>query len=74
MTTKPNKMTISIVDFEAGLDDDQAIEALKRWNCHEELLEALKELTGYVNARYGNHGPLKMWTKVQNAIAKAEEK
>lgn len=37
-----------------------------------ELLEALKELDQYVHARYGNHGPLSMWDKVRNSIAKAE--
>lgn len=41
-------------------------------NSHAELLEALKELFEYADKRIGNHGPINMWTKVKNAIVKAE--
>lgn len=48
------------------------IQACNRDHIFEELLESLKKLRGYVHSRYGNHGPIHMWTRVNEVIDKAE--
>lgn len=33
----------TLIDFEAGMDPDQAKEALRRWEQHDKLLQALQK-------------------------------
>lgn len=63
--------TITLDKHEMVIDRED-FERLKR--SHAELLGALKALDEYAQKRIGNHGPINMWTKVRNAIAKAEGK
>lgn len=62
-----SKHTLTLVDFEAGMDPEQAEEALRRWDIHKELLEALKL------ASFESKNPIRKnaWNKL---ITKAEAK
>lgn len=73
------KYTPTILDFEAGLDSyEQAKEALRRWECHAELLEACKQLIKALNqipnqrvhGEYETTYKLIVWA--ESTIAKAE--
>lgn len=67
--------TPTILDFEAGLDTyEQSKEALKRWRCHSELLEQLKNAAYFVGQLAPGielSGVVKKWN---DAIAKAEDR
>ncbi len=68
--------TPTIVDFEAGMNDSQAAEALRRWNAHDELVAALKtahrivlQSSGYND---GNRAHTFCVEEIEAALAKAE--
>lgn len=62
-----------LVDFEAGMDDDQASEALHRWKMHPKLLSAVETALNYMeNDDYpGDEGDV--IRELAKAIGKATE-
>lgn len=51
---------------------ENAEDIIKAVNSYEAMREALVELNAYVHEKYGNHGPVSMWDKVQNALKLSE--
>lgn len=66
-------MKLTLLDFEAGMNTDEAEEALKRWDCHYNLLDQLKKSTHQLRMRNDRtDGENEAIATADKAIAKAE--